>query len=97
MVRRMQFFPELSGYLREHGVIYTVRKYDMDLRLVEAEGAGLCKRIPLGEVKDTEDLREYADESGFDTLEDWVKKIKSMIPKGSPWYLYKVEVVQGGT
>ena len=64
----------------------------MDLKLVQVEGIGFCKRIPLGVLQDVGELAYYAHNSGFPTVEAWVDKIKSIIPLGSPWFLYRVEV-----
>ncbi len=55
-MRKMQFIPELSNFLLKNGFIYTVRKYRMSQLNIEAEGVGLCRRIPLGEIEEKEDL-----------------------------------------
>lgn len=87
----MQFLPKLKEFLAENGHIYTVRKYKMVEKDVWVDGVGLCHRIPLGRVLSSEALIDYFVGSGFDTVEDWWKKIKSFVPSGE-LYLYKVEV-----
>ena len=90
----MSFMPELRDYLKEHGVIYTVRKYKMSPAIVEIEGIGECKRLPLGTITCVDDLKDYYKESGFQTLEAWWAKIKYFIPRvETPKYLYRVEAL----
>jgi len=90
----MSFIPQLKEFLLTNGIIYTVRKYKMSDAIVNVEGIGECHRIPVGTVDRKEDLIPYVEESGFETIEDWWKKIKYFIPNS--WdtkYLYKVEVL----
>ena len=87
--------PKLGKFLRENGVIYTVRKYKMADKIVDAEWVGYCKRTYLGKVKDFKDLEPFVKESGFETVEDWWEKIKEFIPsKKDSMYLYKVERIR---
>ena len=94
-MKTMQFMPQLKAYLKEHGLIYTVRKYSMSYAEVDIDGM-LCKRIPLGKIESKEDLEPYAKESGLDTVEAWWKKIKEINPGVKDLWLYKVERIQGG-
>ena len=90
----MSFIPQLKEFLLTNGIIYTVRKYKMSDAIVNVEGIGECHRIPVGTVDRKVDLIPYVEESGFETIEDWWKKIKYFIPNS--WdtkYLYKVEVL----
>jgi len=90
----MSFIPQLKEFLLTNGIIYTVRKYKMSDAIVNVEGIGECHRIPVGTMDRKEDLIPYVEESGFETIEDWWKKIKYFIPNS--WdtkYLYKVEVL----
>ena len=90
----MSFIPQLKEFLLTNGIIYTVRKYKMSDAIVNVEGIGECHRIPVGTVDRKEDLIPYVEESGFETIEDWWKKIKYFIPNS--WdtkYLYKVVVL----
>ena len=88
----MQFLPELKKFLKKEGIIYTVRGYDMVEKDVHIEGIGVCHREPLGEVRDFKDLEQYVPQSGFPSLESWVKKIRRFIQSGGRMWLYKVEV-----
>ena len=90
----MSFMPQLKEFLLRNGTIYTVRKYKMRNAIVDVEGIGECHRIPIGTIKDKEDLTPYLEESGFESVEDWWKKIRYFIPNS--WdtkYLYKVVVL----
>ena len=90
----MSFIPQLKEFLLTNGIIYTVRKYKMSDAIVNVEGIGECHRIPVGTVDRKEDLIPYVEESGFETIEDWWKKIRYFIPNS--WdtkYLYKVVVL----
>jgi len=90
----MSFIPQLKEFLLTNGIIYTVRKYKMSDAIVNVEGIGECHRIPAGTVDRKEDLIPYVEESGFETIEDWWKKIKYFIPNSwNTKYLYKVEVL----
>lgn len=96
MNRTMSFLPELRNFLKENGLIYTVRRYRMSDAIVEVDGIGECHRVPLGRVFVKEDLIRYYDLSGFKTVDDWWKKIKYFIPgSGSPMYLYEVKIGKG--
>jgi len=88
----MRFLPELRDFLREHGVIYTVRGYDMKPAWVEVEGVGRCRRVPLDEVRTREELMPYVELSGFGCLEDWADKINEFCY--SRRWLYRVERVK---
>jgi len=91
--RTMSFLPELKPFLKDKGIIYTVRKYKMVDAIVVVEGIGECHRLPLGEISQKEELEPYAENSGFPTLDAWWKKIKYFIPSNlDSKYLYKVEV-----
>jgi hypothetical protein len=90
----MSFIPELRDYLKEHKVIYTVRKYKMSPAIVEIEGVGQCKRLPLGIISCKDDLGDYYKESGFPTVEAWWAKIIYFIPRAEDIkYLYRIEVL----
>jgi hypothetical protein len=89
----MSFLPELKAFLKENGLIYTVRKYRMVDTYVEVEGVGQCHRILIKEISSKEDLLPYVRFTGFSTVEDWWKKIREFIPRaGDPKYLYRVSV-----
>lgn len=93
--RTMSFLPQLKLYLKGMGKIYTVRGYSMVDAMVDVWDVGECHRIPLGMIKDKEDLVPYVDRSGFPTMDDWWNKIRDFIPDDkTPKYLYKVEVVE---
>lgn len=86
-MQNMQFLPELRKFLKEKGIIYTVRGYDMSYKEVQVEGVGTCIRKPLGLA---EDLSKYVELSGFKTVEEWRKKINMFIPRGKKAWLYEV-------
>ena len=88
----MQFLPQLKELLKDNGFIYTVRGYDMDHRWVKVEGVGWCERSPLGLVDNFSALEPFYKESGFETLDDWIKMVRVFIKEGNPAWLYKVEV-----
>lgn len=93
----MHFLPELQKYLNRHGIIYTVRrfKYDGDsdgVSYVYILDVGGCERTLTLEAVEFREIIPYANESGFDSPEDWWDKIKSInrhYPK-AVLYLYKV-------
>ena len=90
---RMSFMPELKEFLLRNGLIYTVRKYKMMRAIVDIEGVGLCDRFPLGKVSSQEDLLPYAENSGFQSADDWWSMVRHFVPdKESTLYLYMVEV-----
>lgn len=91
----MQFIPKLAEYLRQHNLIYTVRAYHYSTSEATVSGLGLCRRELIAQLSDKElpTLEAYVAESGFDTLEAWISKIKYFIPPGRAMYLYKVEVL----
>ena len=90
---QMSFIPELKEFLKRNGLIYTVRKYKMMRAIVDVEGVGLCDRFPLGEVSSQEDLLPYAENSGFQSADDWWSMVRHFVPdKESTLYLYMVEV-----
>lgn len=93
-LRTMQFYPELKEFLLKNNLIYTVRKYDMDSRLVSIDGVGVCKRIALGPIDINEELILYYKDSGFDSIESWRAKIKEINPKVKNFFLYRVEVLK---
>lgn len=94
----MAFFPELRAFLKAQGAIHTIRKYKASYGLVQIEGVGLCRRIPISTVCRVADLIPYVASSGFDTAEAWWAKVKSFYPSDSaPKYLYRVEMyLKGG-
>ena len=89
----MSFMPELKQFLIRNGLVYTVRKYKMLRAIVEVEGVGLCDRFPLGEVAGQEDLIPYAENSGFQSAQEWWSMVRHFVPdEKSTLYLYLVEV-----
>ena len=86
----MHFLPELKQFLKTNRVIYTVRKYRMTKKEVEVEGVGVCTRVPLGKIDTPDQLEPYVGMSGFDSLSDWLLKIRRFIPPEGDWYLYRV-------
>lgn len=91
----MSFIPELKAFLRERKVIYTVRKYKMGLAVVEVDGIGKCKRIPIGLIKSKDELGDYVRLSGFSSVDAWWAKIKYFIPNSTDTkYIYKVEILE---
>lgn len=94
MPTRMMLMPELGQFLIKNGFIYTVRKYKMIEKEVDVDGVGLCLRRPRGQIFDKKELEWCAKYSGFDSLDDWWKKIRQFIPnKRDPMYLYCVELL----
>ena len=91
----MHFIPELTRYLRQNGLIYTVRAYHYSTSEAEIPGLGLCHRLLVAQLseKNLPSLKDNVGESGFATLEDWISKIRRFIPSGRAMYLYKVELV----
>ena len=87
----MKFLLELREFLLEHGVIYTVRGYDMKAAQVHVDGVGRCRRTPLGRIYTREELSPYVHLSGFSGLGDWCDKINEFC-YGDKW-LYVVEVL----
>lgn len=89
----MKFLPELRDFLRECGVIYTVRGYDMRRAGIVVEGVGPCRRIPLGEIHTREELGPYVFLSGFSSLLEWCDRINDFIAPSQDRWLYCVEVI----
>ena len=88
----MKFLPELRDFLLEHGVIYTVRGYDMKPAWVDVVGIGCCRRTPLGGIHSRIHLVPYVGLSGFSDVEGWWSKIGKFVVPGQGMWLYKVEV-----
>lgn len=90
---KMRFLPELVKCLNEHGYIYSVRKhrYALDGNSIQIDGVGTCQRARIGQINRRTDLVPYVDRSGFETVDDWWKKIKEF-NKGyvGPFYLYEI-------
>jgi len=87
----MNFLPELKRFLRTHRVIYSVRSYYLPvLGLVDIPGVGRCRRYYISEIRSKSELQEYVHRSGFESVEDWWKKIVGFNKTG-PRHLYKVE------
>lgn len=90
----MQFLPELKNFLKENKLVYTVRKYKMSEAIVNVEGIGWCRRLPMGTIESQEDLLPYILDSGFAKPEDWWAKIRYFIPNvKDAKYLYRVEML----
>lgn len=92
-MKKMRFFPELAAFLKEHKYIYTVRRYRYSLldNLIYIDDVGVCERVHIQQIRGKENLEEYVSRSGFETIEDWWKKIKT-INKGyvGLYYLYEI-------
>lgn len=94
MVRNeMSFIPKLKEFLLKNKKIYTVRKYLMQEADVYISGLGYYHRKPIGIVSSLS-LSRYVKESGFDTVEDWIKMIMHFIGNDINWYLYEVTLVR---
>ena len=89
-MKSMRFLPELKAFLSQQGVIYTVRGFKMTRAEVHVEGVGVCSRVLIDRVVGQEGLIPYVSQSGFDSLETWVKKIAQFIPEGGDAWLYEV-------
>lgn len=90
----MQFLPELKKYLIEHGIIYTVRKFNMSEGRVRVEGVGICHRKPLGEIVLQMELEGYVSQSGFASMKEWLAVIRRFVPVNVRMYLYEVSLVE---
>lgn len=86
----MSFLPELTSFLEEKGKIYTVRHLDYGTSIVTVEDVGLCKRLFIRGVYCKDDLLPYLSFSGFTSIQDWWKKIRSFIRPPAKMYLYEV-------
>jgi len=88
----MQFLPDLKRFLSEKGAIYTVRHYKYVNTEVYVEDVGLCKRTFLRRILTKDQLINYVEWSGFDSLEQWWRTIQRFIPMGGDMWIFKVEV-----
>jgi len=92
-MKKMQMLPELTAFLKEHEYIYTIRKFRYSLtdNLVDIDGVGTCERVHIRQINRKEDLEKYVDRSGFNTLDAWWKKIKTLNREYvGPYYLYEI-------
>lgn len=90
----MDFLPRLKDYLRDHGLIYTVRKYKYDSSTCEVEGVGLCKRELVKQITELSELKPYVSQSGFSTMAGWSVRIRGFINSHAEMYLYRVVVLK---
>lgn len=88
----MRFTQELTEFLRINKCIYTVRRFQYFGRQTVVQGIGICNQVPVREaVKTKEDLEQYLELSGFDTLEAWWKAVKAFNKNYvGTFYLYKI-------
>lgn len=92
-MKSMRLLPELVDFLRRNKYIYTVRRFRYSLTdtPVEIEGVGPCDRVHIAQICNKESLEKYVYASGFASIDDWWKKIKTF-NKGyvGPYYLYEI-------
>lgn len=90
---RMSLLPELTKFLKDNRLIYTVRGYKYPTRsVVIIDGIGSCTRTFVKQVVVREDLEPYVASSGFRDVSSWWRKIGYFIQGGTPKYLYAVVV-----
>lgn len=92
-MHHIQFMPKLIQYLREHELIYTVRKYRLSNAVVTVTGTDIrCQREFIGEILAYKELEPFVCNSGFASLGDWSGMIDRFI-RGDDMYLYRVVVI----
>ena len=88
----MSFLPNLKTFLREHGEIYTVRRYAYRTRQCDVEDVGCCDRRLIMRVNSPIDLDPYVLLSGFQTRQDWWSAIKRFVGPVEDMFLFKVVI-----
>lgn len=89
----MRFLPELTKFLRDSRLIYTVRGYKYPMRsVVTVDGVGSCTRTFVKQVLVQEDLEPYVVSSGFEDVSSWWTKIRHFVADSNPKYLYALVV-----
>lgn len=91
-VNSMSFLSNLKTFLREHGEIYTVRRYNYQTRQCDVEGVGCCNRRLIMRVSSPKDLDPYIPLSGFQTRRDWWSMIQRFVKPGDDMFLFKVVI-----
>ena len=90
--------PEPRNQLLKNGIAYTCRhKKRINTGVTVARRGNFNKFVELakvdvkyvGRVEKPQELRPYLKESGFETIKEWISKIKD----GLPGHLYEVKVI----
>ena len=82
----------LKTFLKEHGEIYTVRRFNYRTRLCDVEGVGRCDRRLIRRVTAPIDLDPYVALSGFSSRLDWWTAIRRFVVPGEAMFLFKVVI-----
>lgn len=85
--------------LVDEGEVFTVRKWKSNGlkqqvfgKDVYVRNVGQCIKWCLFEIRKKEDLRDYLEDSGFRTLDEWWDKIIDFCGNGEKW-LYRVKLI----
>ena len=95
VVAEMSFMQPVKKFLNSNGVVYSVRKYKYGTEKCYISSVGYCKRVLIKELwsysgEDFEILKECVENSGFGSVEEWIKMVKHFVNSEMPVYLYKV-------
>ena len=82
----------MKSFLKEHGEIYTVRRFNYRARQCDVEDVGRCDRRLIRRVNSPIDLDPYVPMSGFSSREDWWTEIKRFAGFAEDMFLFKVVI-----
>lgn len=92
----MRFIPKLASHLQQHGIIYTVRRYQYSTEhtIVEADDFGSLEvtRRLVSKIFNLSDLEPFVSQSGFSSTQAWWDMIRKFIPLREPMFLYEVKL-----
>lgn len=91
--REMKFNEDVVKERLKRGNVVSVRGYDMKNRLIWVDGVGKCWRKKVKVVRSKEDLEEYLDRSGFNSVDEWWERIVWYC-RGDKKWMYEVRVVK---
>jgi len=93
-MQQMTFLPELKEFLKRHRLVYTLRKYRYTDRFCHILGVGICERKHVATINRFEGLATWVSRSGFDDIDAWWRKAKSLNPNYvGPFHLYEIAIV----
>ena len=104
MKSTITFIPELRDYLALHGDIYTVRSYrfwsvwsaTLHHVTIPCMDGNYVQRF-VKDVYSQSDIEEFAERSGFPTVEAWWDKVLYFYPDFTPpLFLYRVTLDSPG-
>jgi len=93
----MRFIPRLTKFLRDNGIIYTLRECKYTTPQCFVPSVGECRRILIGELTQVseEDLQTVVAQSGFPDAASWLKVFRTFVrDPHKVVFMYKVEVIR---